>query len=102
MLKHHIVNLRYIVDNYHFDAAIDYTGILGMTSENEISIELYNLDVDWDVKRICQTKENFKNNKGLKGNINTDSNSFVDFDFIVEKTKEWIEVMKNIEIIKVN
>lgn len=90
---HHYVNIRYIVDNYHFDAAIDYSGGLGIINKNTICIELYNLDEYWDVKRIYQTKENLKNNKGINGNINTDFNSFVDFDFIVEKTKEWIKQM---------
>lgn len=93
MLKHHIVNLRYIVDNYHFDAAIDYTGLFGIVTENQIPIELYNLDDDWDVKRIYQTKENLKNNKGIDDVINSEFNSFVDLDFIVEKTKEWIKQM---------
>ncbi len=94
MSKYHLTNLRYIVDNYHFDAAIDYTGFFGIVNKNLIIIELYNLDDDeWDVKRIYQTKENIKNNKGIDSNINTDFNSFVDFDFIVEKTKEWIKQM---------
>ena len=89
----HLVNIRYIVDNYHFDAAIDYSGVLGIVNKNTICIELYNLDDEWDVKRIYQTKENLKNNKDIDGNINTDFNSFVDFDFIIEKTKEWIKQM---------
>lgn len=93
MSKHHIVNLRYIVDNYHFDAAIDYTGLFGIATENEIPIELYNLDDEWDVKRVYQTKENFKNNKGLDSDINNGFNSFVDLDFIIEETKKWIKQM---------
>lgn len=93
MPKHHITNLRYIVDNYHFDAAIDYTGFFGIVNENSIIIELYNLDDEWDVKRIYQTKENLKNNKDIYGNINTEFNSFVDLDFIIEETKKWIKQM---------
>lgn len=93
MIPHHLVNIRYIVDNYHFDAAIDYTGLFGIVNENSIVIELYNLDDEWDVKRIYQTKENLKNNKSINGNINTDFNSFVDFDFIIEETKKWIKQM---------
>lgn len=92
MSKYHIVNLRYIVDNYHFDAAILYTGLPNV-NENSILIELYNLDDKWAIKRIYQTKENLKNNKGLVGNINNESNSFVDLDFIIEETKKWIEKM---------
>ena len=91
MSKYHIVNLRYIVDNYHFDAAILYTGLPDV-NENSILIELYNLDNNnWVVKRIYQTKENLKNNKGINGSINNESNSFVDLDFIIEETKKWIK-----------
>ena len=92
MSKYHIVNLRYIVDNYHFDAAILYTGLPDV-NENSILIELYNLDDKWAVKRIYQTKENLKNNKGINGSINNESNSFVDLDFIIEETKKWIKQM---------
>ena len=93
MIPHHYVNIRYIVDNYHFDAAIDYSGGLGRTTENLICIELFNLDANWDVKKIYQGKENIKNNKCIIGDINTDFNSFVDFDFIIEETKKWIKQM---------
>lgn len=90
---YHYVNIRYIVDNYHFDAAIDYSGGLGRVDKNTICIELFNFDANWNVRKIYQTKENLKNNIGIQSDINTDFNSFVDFDFIIEETKKWIKQM---------
>ena len=88
--RYTIVNIRYEVNDYHFDAAVDvdlmlhdYNTCFEINWQNCTAIELYNLDrTDWDVKMIYQ---NIKNNR-----IHT----FVDMNNIIEETKKWIEEME--------
>lgn len=86
-----LVNIRYTVDNLHFDAAVDINWKLhayeDSASEEEnwsktTAIEIYCLDnTDWDIKMIYQ------------GTINSISHIFVDFENLIEETKEWIKQM---------
>lgn len=94
-----IVNLRYKIYKYNFDAAIDCNFVLHCyeySSDEKpkiIPIELYNLNGDWDVKVIaCTTKDFSKINE--KATINEPNSvlchTFVPFEFIIEETKRWI------------
>ena len=104
-----IVNIGYVVDGMHFDAAVDcdwqmHSYMLNCfeqkPSEDATPIELYNLDnPDWDIKMIY-----WKSNDGSRVNhMQKDSNmiyceplqhTWCDFDFIIEETKKWIEENK--------
>ena len=86
-----LVNIRYTVDNLHFDAAVDINWELHAYKDSACeeenwskttAIEIYCLDnTDWDIKMIYQ------------GAINSESHTFVDFENLVEETKKWIEQM---------
>lgn len=88
--RYTIVNIRYEIDGYHFDAAVDvdlmlhaYDTAFEMDWEKCTAIELYNLDRrDWDIKMIYQDMKNSK------------THTFVDMNNIIEETKKWIEKME--------
>lgn len=86
-----IVNIRFTIDNLHFDAAVDINWELHAYNKSSFeeenwskttAIEIYCLDnTDWDIKMIYQ------------GAINSMSHTFVDFDNLIEETKKWIKEM---------
>ena len=86
-----LVNIRYTVDNLHFDAAVDINWELHAYEDSAYeeenwskttAIEIYCLDnTDWDIKMIYQ------------GAINSMNHTFVDFENLVEETKKWIKEM---------
>lgn len=96
-----IVNLRYKCKGFNFDAAIDIHGILhSYSDENTITIELYNLDKDWDNKVIYLNKENFVEKYNSINNVinepdSTFCHSFVSFGFIYNETIKWINEVLN-------
>lgn len=83
-----IINIRYKIYKYNFDAAIDCNFVLhcyeySYDEKLKITpIELYNLNDDWDVKVIEYTMKNEPNNVLC--------HTFVSLDFIIEETKKWI------------
>ena len=109
-----IVNIGYIVDGMHFDAAVDCDWDMHnynmqhrdgkyvfdhQPSEEFVPIELYNLDKrDWDIKIIYYSLQGHRvNYKQLDGksydriiNFTPTVHTWVDFDFILEETKKWI------------
>lgn len=98
METHRIVNLRYTLNGYNFDAAIDihyYLHYYGNDIEQSknVPIELYNkTKPEWDIKVIFATNKKL----GLKNEIINEPDSsfchtFVSIDFIIEETKKWIK-----------
>lgn len=101
METHRILHLRYKVDNYHFDAAIDIHYYLHNYENNiekskNVPIEIYNrTKPEWEVKVIFATNKEL----GIKNEIiNQPDSSFchtiVPFDFIIKETKKWIKENK--------
>lgn len=86
-----IVNIRFTIDNLHFDAAVDINWELHAYDDSDYeeenwskttAIEIYCFDhTEWDIHMIYQ---NIKNST---------TNTFVDFDNIIEETKKWIKQM---------
>lgn len=86
-----LVNIRYTVDNLHFDAAVDINWELHAYNDSfykqdnwskTTAIEIYCLDnKNWDIKMIYQKQHN------------SESHTFVDFENLVEETKKWIKQM---------
>lgn len=86
-----LVNIRYTVDNLKFDAAVDINWELHAYADSNYeeenwmtttAIEIYCLDnKDWDIKMIYQKT------------TNNEYHTFVDFENLIEETKEWIKQM---------
>lgn len=96
-----IVNIRYKVYKYEFDAAVDCNFALhdyeyfSYEKLKNVPIELYNYTEDWDIKVIIATSNDFNNKKGLDcKEINfpnsSFSHTFVPLELIIEETKKWI------------
>jgi hypothetical protein len=104
-----IVNIGYVVDGMHFDAAVDCDWQMHAyelkcfghePNENETPIELYNLDnTNWDIKMIYWKRDdgiriNYSQ-KEVKGTYYEPlQHTWCDFDFILQETKKWIEENK--------
>ena len=97
---HRIVNLRYKIDNYNFDAAIDISYYLhGYSNIKEkvltVPIEIYNLDEPgWDIKLIYCNSQHLNDVKYVNEPDSPICHTFVSVDFIIEETKKWIEENK--------
>lgn len=85
-----ITNLRFNIEGYHIDAAIDNDWVLHCYTQDEVfkkhhtAIELYNFDEpDWDVRVIYQEQ------------LNTSTNTVVDIDALIQEIKAWIKLMKD-------
>lgn len=98
---HRVVNLRYKIDNYNFDAAVDISHFLHYYPNPEerisnVPIEIYNLDEpSWDIKVIYCTSQHFVDVKYVNEPDSEICHTFVSIDFIIEETKKWIEENKN-------
>ena len=89
--KPNIVNINFILNGLHFDAAVDVNWEMHAYDEERYeeenwskttAIELYCFDKpDWDIKMIYQNKKN------------STTHTVVDFDNIIEEIKEWIKQM---------
>lgn len=88
-----VTNIRYTINNLHFDAAVDINWELHAYSDEyfqeehwrkNTAIEIYCFDnPDWDIKMIYQTPD-------TENNMH---HTIVDFDNIIEETKKWIKEM---------
>lgn len=91
MREFKITNLRFNIEGYHIDAAIDNDWVLHCYTQDEFfkkhhtAIELYNFDEpDWDVKVIYQKCDD-------KDSIHT----IVDVDALIQEIKAWIKENKD-------
>jgi len=87
-----IVNIKYRCCGYTFDAAVDCDWQLhfyGEKRNNVTPIELYNLDEDWDIRMIYQSKRNDQNKSEYV--INT---TCVDWDNLLKETRKWVREMR--------
>lgn len=90
MREFKITNLRFNIEGYNIDAAIDNDWVLHCYTQDEFfkkhhtAIELYNFDEpDWDVRVIYQEQ------------LNTPTNTVVDVDGLIKEIKTWIKEMKD-------
>ena len=93
-------NIRYKINGYTFDAAVDicwqlhsYANYMNLKDVQDCTaIEIYNLDKpEWDIKMIYQ-----KNSKNIIDFSKIRQQyevirTFVDFNNIIEETKKWIK-----------
>ena len=92
-----IVNIRYIVNGLHFDAAIDCNWTLHAYSQTTgrdkvTPVELYCFDrPDWDIRMMYQSMDNQQNSESDTIGI---YNTACDFDGILSETEKWIEEME--------
>lgn len=103
METHRVVNLRYKVNGYQFDAAVDIHYHLHCYSETakeklrKIPIELYNIDrPGWDIKLIFATNKelDFKVNEIINQRDSEFCHTIVPIDFIIKETRKWIKENK--------
>lgn len=103
METHRIVNLRYKINNYQFDAAVDIHYCLHYYEEDNIEksrkipIELYNFDKpEWDIKVIFVTNKElgFDENQIINYPDSELCHTFVPIDFIIRETMKWIKENK--------
>lgn len=90
MREFKITNLRFNIEDYHIDAAIDNDWVLHCYTQDEFfkkhhtAIELYNFDKpDWDVRVIYQEQRN------------TSTNIIVDVEGLIQEIKTWIKEMES-------
>ena len=86
-----IVNIKYRCCGYNFDAAVDCDWKLhcyGEKRDDVTPIELYNLDEDWDIRMIYQSKQNDQNKLYV---INS---TCVDWDNLLKETRKWVREMR--------
>ena len=91
MREFKITNLRFNIEGYNIDAAVDIDWALHCYTQDEFfkqhhtAIELYNFDEpDWDVKVIYQRCDD-------KDSIHT----IVDVDALIQEIKTWIKEMES-------
>jgi len=87
-----VVNIQYRCCGYNFDAAVDCDWELHCYDEkrNDVTpIELYNLDEDWDIRMIYQSKRNDQLERPLALN-----HTEVDWDNITKETRKWVREMR--------
>lgn len=98
-----IVNLRYMCEGLHFDAAIDCDWTLHFY-ENEpderrdvTPIELYCMDrPDWDIHMMYHREpEVYRTNEQQEEFHGGIFNTAANFEEILEETKKWIQEMNN-------
>jgi len=98
-----VVNLRYMVDGLHFDAAIDcdwtlhFYGLECQDRQNETPIELFCFDnPEWDIRMIFHKEpEHITNDQQRETTFGGIYNTCANFDEILEETKAWIKEMTN-------
>lgn len=90
MREFKITNLRFNIEGYNIDAAVDIDWALHHYTQDEFfkrnhtAIELYNFDKpDWDVRVIYQEQ------------LNTPTHRIVDIDSLIQEIKAWIKEMKD-------
>lgn len=94
-------NLRFVINEYHIDAAVDINWTLHSYPEDEefkdnhTAIELYNFDrPEWDVHVIYQEQRN----KYETSKIERDKyclNAVVDIENLIQEIKSWIEIKES-------
>lgn len=101
MLEHRyptrVVNVRYVVDGLHFDAAIDCNWQLHCYGESpsekniRVPIELYCFDhTEWDIRMLYQ---DLKNDQPASPREYYIQHTEVEWEGIIEETRKWIEEM---------
>ena len=99
-----VVNLRYMVDGLHFDAAIDCDWTLhcyefeSHDRQNETPIELYCFDKpEWDIRMMFHKEPQGRrtNDQQKYEHFGGIYNTCANFDEILEETKAWIKEMTN-------
>lgn len=95
------INLRFVINEYHIDAAIDINWTLHSYPEDEefkdnhTAIELYNFDrPEWDVHVIYQEQRN----KYETSKIEKDKycvNAIVNIENLIQEIKSWIEIKES-------
>ena len=105
MKANRVVNISYMCEGLHFDAAIDcdfdmhpQIGCYRQNS-NLVPVELYCFDhKDWDVAVVLYNGENDLQDdyQGIGKRIGSvQLHTFVDMDFILEETRKWIKQMED-------
>lgn len=91
-------NLRFVINEYHIDAAIDINWTLHSYPESEefknnhTAIELYNFDrPEWDVHVIYQEQRNQYEIDRIKGDKYC-IHAIVDIENLIQEIKSWIEI----------
>ena len=94
-------NLRFVINKYHIDAAVDINWTLHSYPEDEefkdnhTAIELYNFDrPEWDVHVIYQEQRNqYEIDKFIKDKYCV--HAVVDIENLIQEIKSWIEINEN-------
>ena len=87
-----IVNIKYRCCGYNFDAAVDCDWELHCYDEklnNVTPIELFNLDEDWDIRMVYQSKRNDQLERPYALN-----HTEVDWDNLIKETRKWVREMR--------
>ena len=89
-----IVNIKYRCCGYNFDAAVDCNWELhcygyGEKRNDVTPIELYNLDVDWDIRMVYQENRNDQNES-----VHAINHTMVDWDNLLKETRKWVREMR--------
>lgn len=98
MNRQQYTNLRFVINEYHIDAAVDINWTLHSYPQDEefknnhTAIELYNFDrPEWDVHVIYQEQRNqyeideFERDKYC-------IHAIVDIENLIQEIKSWIEI----------
>jgi hypothetical protein len=92
-----LVNINFILEGFHFDAAVDINYQLHCYDldeefmKNHIAIEIYNYDCpDWDVFVIFQESQRSIHRTSFTQKQYV-QRCVVDFNDIIEQTKKWIK-----------
>jgi len=87
-----IVNIKYRCCGYNFDAAVDCDWELhcyDKKRDDVTPIELFNLDEDWDIRMIYQSKRNDQLERPYALN-----HTEVDWDNLIKETRRWVREMR--------
>ena len=87
-----IVNIKYRCCGYNFDAAVDCDWELHCYDKklnNVTPIELFNLDEDWDIRMVYQSKRNDQLERPYALN-----HTEVDWDNLLKETRKWVREMR--------
>lgn len=101
MNRSQYANLRFVINEYHIDAAIDINWTLHSYPEDEefknnhTAIELYNFDrPEWDVHVIYQEQRNqYQIDEIIKDKYCV--HAIVDIENLIQEIKSWIEINEN-------
>ena len=87
-----IVNIKYRCCGYNFDAAVDCDWELHCYDKKRddiTPIELFNLDEDWDIRMVYQSKRNDQLERPYALN-----HTEVDWDSLLKETRKWVREMR--------